>query len=434
MSHQNAVDLSEKKSPYVLSHDWILVVLSLAIQLVIGYLFGHIYDVRIFMSTGYLVGTGQNPYIPQDLSNIFQNISFQGITSIGYPPPEPLLLGLIYQVTYRLIPNFLFYNLAIKIPVISANICLAYLVANKLRKLQTPEKEIKKAWLFFLFNPFLLFASAAWGQIDSLVALFSILAIFLYDSENFAISAIFLALAISFKPTALPLVFAIYIFLRTKSLRQNLSYCVIFTFCLVFLVISPFFIFRWDPAIVLNNWNAHFTVGGGMSYLTFLELFQGSYTLPGFLWLVGILWMPILLIASFLFKSSQNDLLDLLTRSTAMILIFFLTSTWLSEPNIILILPFSVMLNATKKLDNLSLTLIWVLPLIFSFFNTSFAQIFFPSMPEVMGKLLLLAQEFNIERQAAKIIVVIPWIVMGWSLVIACLKNPEFQKIKGNLI
>ena len=52
------------------------------------------------MATGYLVGTGQNPYIAQDLSAVFQNLTFQNITTVGYPPPWPLLLGLIYRVVY----------------------------------------------------------------------------------------------------------------------------------------------------------------------------------------------------------------------------------------------------------------------------------------------------------------------------------------------
>jgi asparagine N-glycosylation enzyme membrane subunit Stt3 len=81
------------------TNDLLILLLSIVVQLILGLLFGHIYDMRIFMATGYLVGTGQNPYIPQNLSSIFHNLSFQGITSVGYPPPWSLVLGFLYRIS-----------------------------------------------------------------------------------------------------------------------------------------------------------------------------------------------------------------------------------------------------------------------------------------------------------------------------------------------
>ena len=124
----------------------LLVGASLVLQVGLGLFFGHAYDMRIFLSTGYLVGTGQNPYLAQDLSAVFHNGSFQGITSIGYPPPWALVLGLIYLVTYRILPNFLLYNLAARLPVIAANIGLAYLTSHMLRSLGAQETTARKAW------------------------------------------------------------------------------------------------------------------------------------------------------------------------------------------------------------------------------------------------------------------------------------------------
>ena len=59
--------------------------------------------------------------------------------------------------------------------------------------------------------------------------------------------------------------------------------------------------------------------------------------------------------------------MDLLRKSTGMILIFFLTRTWLSEPNIILILPFVLILTSIGELDGLALAAVWILPLVFTF-------------------------------------------------------------------
>jgi hypothetical protein len=74
-----------------------LLVLSIVLQVLLGLLFGHLYDTRINMATGYCAATLQNPYVARDLSWLFHNSTFSGITTIGYPPPWPLLLGLIYK-------------------------------------------------------------------------------------------------------------------------------------------------------------------------------------------------------------------------------------------------------------------------------------------------------------------------------------------------
>ena len=61
---------------------------------------------------------------------VFHHVGFSRITSVGYPPPWPLLAGLIYRVRYAPTHDLLLYNLALKLPVIAANVGLAYLVAG----------------------------------------------------------------------------------------------------------------------------------------------------------------------------------------------------------------------------------------------------------------------------------------------------------------
>ena len=176
--------------------------MSIILQVILGLLFGHVYDQRIYMATGYLVGTGQNPYIPQNLTAVFHNDFFQSMTSIGYPPPWALVLGIIYRAVYFVLPNLLIYNLAIKIPIIAANIYLAYLVSAILKDMQVEQLIWRRAWLFILFNPLLLYTTAAWGQFDSIVALLALMSLVLLDARKLGLSAILLALSLSFKPTA----------------------------------------------------------------------------------------------------------------------------------------------------------------------------------------------------------------------------------------
>jgi hypothetical protein len=419
---------SIKKS---LTHDDFLIALSIILQVVLALFFGHAYDMRIFMATGYLVGTGQNPYIAQNLSSVFQNSTFQGMTSVGYPPPWPLVNGLIYLVTYKIIPNLLLYNLALKIPIIAANICLAFLVATILSKVGADKKVVRKGWLFILFNPFFLYVSSAWGQFDSIVAVFSLLALVLLSEGKLTGSAILLALAISFKPIALPLVPAVFIYMQGRPIRQVFRYFAVFFICAFLFFVGPFPLLGWDPAPILQHWNAHFTVGGGLSFMSFLELVRNSYQLPGWWWFLGLLWVPTLGLAAFTLKPGGAGLLDLLKKSTALIMVFFLFRAWLSEPNLLLVLPLILILTSMHELDPRVLTNVWVLALIFSFFNTSTFQLFFPSLPALMDRLLQESEVFRTARLVIRTIVVIPWLITGRWIVINCFKGDHeaIQKI-----
>ena len=73
-------------------------------------LLGHSYDTRIFMATGYLVGTGHDPVRAAQPDRVFHHAGFSVIASVGYPPPWPLLLGLIYRAVYAVVPSLLVYN------------------------------------------------------------------------------------------------------------------------------------------------------------------------------------------------------------------------------------------------------------------------------------------------------------------------------------
>ena len=420
MHHSQVVRLKKRSA----TPDRALLALSILLQLGLALFLGHAYDMRIFMATGFLVGTGQNPYIAQDLSGVFHNITFQGITSFGYLPPWSMLLGLIYLGTYKLVPSFLLYNLAIKVPVIAANIGLAYLVAHVLRKAGALESTARKAWIFLLFNPFLLITSSAWGQFDSVVALLSLLSLYLLSQEKSAGPAILLALAVSLKPIALPLIPVVLVYLTGRSIKGTLQYFAVFSASMFLFCLVPFLLFGWDPTVIFQHWDAHFTVGGGLAFLTFLEILKQSYQLPGNWWLLGWLWVPALAIATFMLKPGIGGLRDLLKKSLALILVFYLCRGWLSEPNVILVLPLVLILTCLDEIKPFFLTAIWCLPLIFAFFNTSLAQLLFPSLPGTMEALLKLAGEYNPARFAMRSAAVVAWLACGWWIVFNCFKKP----------
>ena len=405
--------------------EFIVVLSSVALQLVLGWFFGHAYDIRIFMATGYQVASGNTPYIIPDLRDVFHNPSFIGLPSIGYPPPYPLLLGLIYLVTYAPFQNFLLYNLSIKIPVIIANILLAYLVRDILKNQGANQKIQRNAWLFMLFNPFLFYFTVAWGQFDSLLALLTLISLVFLTQKKLALSSLLLALAISLKPTPLPVMLAAVLYLWEPPWRRLLIYFVTFTAGVLVFCVLPFFIFGWDASPILHGWNNQFTVSGGMSLTTLYELTAGTYTLPGAWWLLGMLWLPALLIGMAFMRRGDHGFISLLKNSLVLILIFFLTRTWLSEQNLALILPMVLILVALDQLPILTLYAVLILPLIFTVFNTSPAQLLFPILPGLMNKLLQFSDTFRLERLWARMLVVIPWQVAGWWMVIHCMKKEK---------
>jgi hypothetical protein len=398
-----------------------ILLLSILLQLALALPFGHSYDMRIFMATGYLVGTGQNPYVPQDLSAVFHEDSFQGITTVGYPPPWPLLLGLLYRGVYAAIPNLLVYNLAIKIPVVAANVGLAYLVAAILKNLGAKPAVCRRAWIFLLLNPLLLYFGSAWGQFDSIVALLSLAALVLLYGGRLGISAGLLALAISFKPTAVPIAPVVLAYLLTRSVRQAVRYSAVLLLGLLLFGVAPFLIFGWSPAPILQHWNAHFTVAGGMSFMTFFELLRDSYQLPGGWWLLGMVWIPALGVGLLALRRGIGGFEDLLKKSTGLVLIFFLTRAWLSEQNVVLILPLVLILTSIGELDGRALRAVWILPLIFTIFNGSPPQLLFPGFPDAEQSMIGLAHRFRVAGLVARTASVVPWQVAGWWIVATCL-------------
>lgn len=410
----------------------VLVLLSIGLQLILALFLGHAYDMRIFMSTGYLVGNGQDPYIARDLSTVFHNATFQGITTFGYPPPWALVLGLIYRISYQVIPNFLLYNLAIKIPLIAANIGLAYLVQDILSQQGAAPGVSRGAWIFFLFNPFLLSVSSAWGQFDSIVALLALFSLVLLDKGRLKSSAVVLALAVSIKPTALPLLLVALVYLLKRPYRPLIQYCAVALASLILLCLAPFAILGWDATPILQHWNIFFSVGGGISFMTFLELLQGSYQLSGAWAITGMLWVPALAVAAFaMVRSGIHGFPDLVKKSTALVLVFFLARSWVSEPNLILILPLVVILTSLGELNERTLTLVWVLPLVFGIFNTSTIQLLFPSAPGLMSQLLRLSDDFYTARLILRVMVVIPWLLTGLWIIRACFRRASASKRPG---
>jgi len=396
---------------------WIIT--SVVIQVLLGLFLGHAYDMPIFAATGYLAGTGRNPYIARDLGGVFHSSAFTGLTSIGYPPPWPLVLGEIYRVSYALLPSLMLYRLALKLPVIAANVALALAVHRLCLSDGAGVGEARRAFRLMLFNPLLLYTTAAWGQFDSVVALVCLLALILLYRKKLLLSAVVLAIGVSLKPVALPLLPAGVLFAARRSSRGAVGYAALSAACLVLFSIAPFPLMGWSPQVILRGWDAHVSVAGGLSWLTFLEISTGAYALPPALRFLGFLWLPALAAGAVLIRPAGGRLADLLIVSLRLILLFFLTRSWLSEPNVVLVLPLAAVLCAADHRDWRLFHFLWIIPLVFTLFNASVPQVLSPSWPAAMDVMARIDERARTARLVLRCISVVPWLVIGWMIVLA---------------
>ena len=402
------------------NREFLIVLLSISVQVPLAIFLGHYYDQRSFLDTGYLVSSGLNPYQSHYIMVFSSNPDLTGLNPIiGYPPLWPLLLGVIYRLTYNITPNLFLYNFATKIPVIAANIGLAYVTRGVMRRFGVVERKARAAWLFLLFNPFILLTTAAWGEFDTLIALLCVASIYFLSKCMVGKSSLLLSLSLVLKPIAVPLVGLPFLCYPTQKLKKILIYLSIALLVLVALWFLPFYILRWMVPSSNFQFTAYFKMAGGMTLFNILELLLNQTTFPSALQFLGYLWIPALLIAYyFVYRHPPKSLPELTQAAVGLMLVFFLTRSWLSEPNMDVILPLAIIALSTQKLDFRNFAFLWVIPLVFMFANTSFPQLFFLVSPKVISSLAQLDQHIRTWRLIARFLIAVGFQIFGWRLTI----------------
>ncbi len=404
--------------------DIVAVILSVLVQIPLAVFLGHYYDERLFIDAGYLVSSGLNPYMPHVIT-VFSNPHLIGVNPIiGYPPLYPLLLGAIYRLTYNLLPNIFLYNFAIKIPVIASNIALAYLTKAVMQNLGMPQKRIQFAWLFLLFNPFTLLTTAAWGEFDTLIALLSLASLYLLSMGKAVKSSLLLSLGIVLKPISAPLIGLPLFFSTPQNRRKNLTYLLIAS---VFVVVFWFLLFNllgWMAPASPGQVTSYFRMAGGMTLFNGVEIFQKSATIPtGYDWL-GYLWIPGIIFGYYLiYRNPPKTLLKLVESAVVLLLIFFLTRSWLSEPNLNILLPLVLILFGAGKLGLKTVHLAWVIPFTFLFLNYAIPQLFFLVYPPIMTDIGTFDLQIGIWRLIARFVVTVLWYILAIKILETILRK-----------
>ena len=151
--------------------------------------------------------------------------------------------------------------------------------------------------------------------------------------------------------------------------------------------VLPFLALGWSAA-PLTRTNAEFTTSGGMSLMTVARVFHDPLILRGHWWLLGLAWVVALAVAALALRRGVGDADDLVSKSAALVLVFFLTRTWLSEPNAVLLLPLVLILTTRGRLDGRALTVVWVVPLLYAVANAAPLQTLWLLFPGAMQRSL----------------------------------------------
>jgi hypothetical protein len=155
-----------------------------------------------------------------------------------------------------------------------------------------------------------------------------------------------------------------------------------------------------------------------------VEFFQKNALLPAGLEFLGYLWIPALLLGYyFVYRNPPKNARQLFQSSVFLLLVFFLSRTWLSEPNINLLLPLFLLLLGYGKIGMKTFHLGWIIPFAFVFLNYAFPQLFFLVYPQIMGSIAEFDVQFGTVRLIGRFIVTILWYIIAVKILSACLKK-----------
>jgi hypothetical protein len=405
------------------------VLLSITVQIPLAIFLGHAYDETAFIDTGYFVSAGLNPYLPH-LITVFSPRLVGGNLIIGDPPLWPLLLGAIYRISYNIIPNIFLYNFAIKLPVIASNIGLAYITRNILRQQRASESRIKFAWLFLLFNPFVLLTTVAWGQFDTLIALLAVASLYFLSKGMLKKSAGLMSLSVVLKPISFPLLGLPLVFSSKKNWPKTLQYILISAAIVVTLWILPFYLLGWMIPSASSQVTSFFTRAGGMTPFDLVEIFQNTVTLPTGLEFLGYVWIPALLLGYYsVYRDPPKTLNELTQKAVGIMLVFFLTYSWLSEPYVNVVIALALLSLPLAKINFHNFHFLWVITLIFMVLTTNFFQLFYLVSPQsLVSAALQIENKIRNWRLIARFLVVVVWQVFAWTLAIKILLSKKFKQ------
>jgi len=164
-----------------------------------------------------------------------------------------------------------------------------------------------------------------------------------------------------------------------------------------------------------------------MTPFNIVEILQDTVTLPSALAILGYIWIPALIFGYYLvYRDPPKTFNELTQKAIGIMLIFFLTYSWLSEPYVIVVIVLALLALPLTKTNFRNFHFLWVIPLIFMILTTNFFQLFFLVSPQSLVSTGLQV-EHNIRdwRLIARFLIVVVWQVFAWRLVYELFKRKK---------
>lgn len=312
-------------------------------------------------------------------------IYFEGY---AYPPlpifiyyPLAKLYGMFYPLEHvvvlagelRYIQVPWLFDFLFKLPILLADIGIALLLYKMTKR---DEKSMK----MFLFNPYIIFISAAW-MFDSIAVFFLLLSLYLFEKEKYDLSAIFLSLGFltKFYP-----IFALPVFCTEFIRRRSWKFL---RYMLVFGAVSAVFTLPYLEGFTTSSSFQTFRAPQGMTpfssfnvvgeYLGEPATFQLRYIIAPAVG-VFVLITGMSLIYAYLSKKEMSMRKKLLMTFLA----YFIVMKVVNEAHVFMLIPLFILvmyeIDPVKKIRmawgfRTSLKrlyyAIWVLPLVFAIIN-----------------------------------------------------------------
>ena len=163
-----------------------------------------------------------------------------------------------------------------------------------------------------------------------------------------------------------------------------------------------------------------------MTLFNVFDIFNGTTSLPTNLQFLGYIWIPATLIGYyFVYRYPPKTFNELIQKAVVIMLIFFLTRSWLAEQNMNVVIALAVLALPINKLNFRNFNFLWAIPLVFMFANTTFFLLFFMVYPQVALSLQQISQAVENWRLIARFILVVFLQIFAWRLVF---KMFDFKK------
>lgn len=273
----------------------------------------------------------------------------------------------MFEAYHSFVPlNLPLLNLLTKIPVIIADILIAFLLYKIIVSIFN-EKNAMYAYYAWLFNPYTLWISSIWGMFDQIPILFVLLSLVALVKKKYKASALLLSTAVLFKiyPILLVPVFALISYKQTKKFRNAVKYCVIsgvFIFLVVFMTCFTFALASGQEPVTVSirvavgllrgrsspDWEGH-NIISGMTPLIVLQNVFGNLGLNNVPVSPILMSMALFFVLIKMYRKESFSRDDIFSYTVVTHLVIYLTYTVVNPQHLTWVLPFILVLGVERK-------------------------------------------------------------------------------------